>query len=375
MSELVSGRYYNVYYPGDGWKDRESSALNAKDCDDTVGWPDRDNPFRIVHNRTAVPVLNGELKVGESTVREYADCPINFTPQPLPPEAQFPWTIADREDQHLTVLERGNPSKAHVSVPTAIGELKDVPSMIQDWGRTHLKNAAKAHLSWRWGIKPVIRDITLMFKFCDAVSKRVKMFENLRDKGHISVRVGLGGDELMVRAPSRTTLESTLGYKQAYRDVYYTSKVWGSVRYTVNKTMEFPQTDAGMLHYARLLTLGITSYEALLTAWELLPWSWFVDWFVGVGDFLSTGNNTVGVQSSGVCIMRTTTSKTQYRDMGGGVNSDWFSVRGQYWERQSVKVRYVDTDPSAPYTVAATLPFLEASKLSILGALVVLKAL
>jgi hypothetical protein len=219
----------------------------------------------------------------------------------------------------------------------------------------------------------MIRDIQLMCRFQEAVDERIKELTRLRDKGFISKRIGLGKELLEVLATSRTTLESTLGYKQAYRDLTYTSKVWGSVQWILDSTTTLPATAPELAMLARRLVFGITSYEALNTAWELLPWSWFIDWFAGVGDFISMHNNTVGVTWSKPCIMRTVTCESKYRDIGGGVNSPWFKVIGPYWERQVVKVRYVNITPGLPFTVTTTLPFLEWKKLSILGSLAVLK--
>jgi hypothetical protein len=40
--------------------------------------------------------------------------------------------------------------------------------------------------------------------------------------------------------------------------------------------------------------LGKTAFNPLLTAWELVPFSFVVDWFIGIGDWLIAQSFTIG---------------------------------------------------------------------------------
>lgn len=157
----------------------------------------------------------------------------------------------------------------------------------------------------------------------------------------------------------------------------YTEKVWGSIRWRLVEpsspyNRELWTNYRERLLLAKRLTFGLTSYEALATAWELMPWSWFVDWFGHVGEFIAATNNTLGCDVSSICLMRTTTSRSEYAIK---VKPDWVSVIGEGSEFESYKGRY----PVEPWLIQVAppmffLPILTGRQWSILGALAVLRA-
>lgn len=61
-------------------------------------------------------------------------------------------------------------------------------------------------------------------------------------------------------------------------------------------------------------------------AWELVPYSFVVDWFVNVGDFLNSFTDTVGLSLSGefYTMYLTTKSKRRYRFSDGRIVTDQF---------------------------------------------------
>jgi hypothetical protein len=271
------------------------------------------------------------------------------------------------------VLAETNPSLPYVSVPTAIGELKDLPDLVRDWGGSLLKKVAKGHLSWRWAIKPMIRDITMLMDFRSAVDKRIRELVNLRDKGFVRKRAGLGKSEDLDEGTSEITIESTLGWYTGWRDIKYKQKVWGTVQWNVDPTFVLPRTDEGLARFAKRLTFGITTYEALATAWELLPWSWMIDWFVGIGDTISAYNNTIPMTHSRICIMQYTKSESSWRALGEGASSTWIHHHGNMFKRHEELRRFANISPFLPFSVTTTVPFLDKGKWSILGALAVLR--
>jgi hypothetical protein len=74
----------------------------------------------------------------------------------------------------------------------------------------------------------------------------------------------------------------------------YKLKVWSTVKFKPNGK---PAPNSGV----NLLTL-FDADKPLYTLWQLLPWSFLVDYFVDVSDFLGASYSSHSVRS--ICIMR-----------------------------------------------------------------------
>jgi len=70
---------------------------------------------------------------------------------------------------------------------------------------------------------------------------------------------------------------------------------YSSTVHTGHMRLDFVQSDG--LVTGTLVQLGITN--PLELAWELLPWSFVADWFIPIGDYLSSLDATVGWQFKG----------------------------------------------------------------------------
>jgi hypothetical protein len=266
------------------------------------------------------------------------------------------------------ILAKTNPSQAHVSVPTFVGELKDLPGLVRGYGRNLLKNAANGYLSWRWAIKPMISDLRKLLNFTKAVDDRTMMLMKLRDGRTLRKRVKLGEGKgglspgiYTVESKSGGGLSCTFEENHAY-------KAWGSAQWKLLPDSQLPTLGYGPLkQLAKELTFGFTSHEALATAWELTPWSWLADWFANTGKIIAATNNTVGCTWSHICYMRTSESRTQTYNFTG----DAWMLEGlqnqTYILTQKRKERYV-CFPAVPFPFPQ-LPILTNGQWSILAAL------
>ena len=149
--------------------------------------------------------------------------------------------------------------------------------------------ASNTWLAYSYGLKPLIND----------VSDAVKVLEKgLRDPSR----------PIVVRS---STTKSVSGFATDYG--CYHDRIEGSVR--VSGKIEF------WIDNPFLYTLEQVGFvNPLSVAWELVPFSFVVDWFVPVGEFLTSVVPPQGVAFVGGC--------TAYR--GDGTHVGWTTIPGWY---------------------------------------------
>jgi hypothetical protein len=135
---------------------------------------------------------------------------------------------------------------------------------------------------------------------------------------------------------------------------------WGVVRWLPNVTPGYNPNDLDLHKQARKLVLGMTSEATMRGIWDIIPWTWMIDWFVNVHDFTMQYSNTVPATSQAASIM--TTSETTEVWTPTSVSTGYTGGGGL--KSIVTKERYV-----GPGSLSAHIPFLNGSRLSILGSL------
>lgn len=358
------------YIPFLGNQTETQSFPMYKTCTDVVGNRKGDNPF-LAETTWSTPIWID----GTSGGHTYKKVPLqncNVVPAHLITHGMNATVL---NQAGVKVVAKTNPNAPSVGVPTFVGELKELPSLIKSFGLKHLKRisqyttgysfakeAANRHLQWRWGIKPMISDLKKMVDFASAVNKRMRWLERLSTGSPLHRRCAI--DE-------STSSSVSSGYVYSHgclincRFVTTTQqRSWGSAQWKIDDPIRFPFTHDDRLREARRLVSGMNPQAMTLTAWELMPWSWFIDWFTGFGDLIGAIQNHVSVKHSRICVMRRTET-----DKVGYIISQTGSVKitGSIGSGRITKQRYVVTNPN-PVTISV-LPLLEGDKWSILGSL------
>lgn len=415
---MVSGTYQNLSI-GSTTSRSKSTGLNGT-CDDVIGNFPNANGLEIIELSRNYPGLTGERINAITGVveRRFNNFPFNYSPGPFDPRAKFPaLTTLGKSNYAWRILSEGNPSAPDISLPTMIAELKDLPQMMRTWYRVlmnfqkdarwirrvvtwrenyrtgkpvpeyiskidskilpnflhHLANLAEAvangHLTWRWAIKPLIKDISLMCDFSYLVSKRFGELRKLQNGQTIRRRIRLAENYEYVNTPNQI-FHSEGAIIRGTRHVAYREKVWGTVKYKLPGGQLFPYDNRELLLKARRLVYGITTHEALATAWELMPWSWFADWFLGIGTVIKATNNTLGLVHSDCCLMRSTLSETGI-SIDPSLSDSWPKLLSDFHESYSRKERFI-VAPIIPFA-PTYLPVLTGKALSILTSLAVLR--
>lgn len=348
----------------------------------------------IVKRNTQFPSLVGtQLGFNQMPIRIFNNFPQGYQVEAPDPNAGVPApTILEQSNLAWKVLSKANPSTPDISVPTFIGELKDFPSLVKNWYGLFMHKAprfrgaapahwktllqrvpeiiASGHLTWRWAIRPFIDDVSSLLDASFLIKKRLAMLGRLSTDRKLRCRVSLG--TVSATANTRVPLHSEGCNIYGQQIDTTTVRMWGTVNYHLPPGQNFPKFSEEAYSLARRLVYGITAYETLATAWELMPWSWFVDWFTGLGTVLQACNNTLGLTPSGICVMRHAKSE-RVLQVDYSTVPDWVTLVGSEgyctYERKS---RYT-TGPLLPFA-PTYLPLFEKKTLSILASLSVLKA-
>lgn len=252
-----------------------------------------------------------------------------------------------------------NPNKGQIGLPEFIREFKEMPRLLQLAGNTILKKGAGAYLTYQFGWKPLISDAKKMMDFTGRVDRKVRELHELYNRGGIH----------RMRVTNRDTGIDTTNYTAGGISVssitLKTSRVttrrrWATTRF-VPTTLP-PRDESDYRRRAMQIVLGMDLSPS--TAWQLMPWSWLIDWFSNVGDYLVQFNNTCPVKATPPCVM----THTQTIEIHTRTDNITSCKGGELTLERNTKLRAI----AAP-TLSASVPFLTNRQLSILGALSIVK--
>lgn len=346
-------------------------------CEDYIGNFGGNNPLQIDIRDSHWPVLNGDFIHPEALIPwyRYFSYPCGqYSVEAANPAEEFPTlTLGDCSNLAWELLSKANPNVPAVNMPQYVAELKDIPSLVKDWGGSYLRKVAKGVISWRWAVKPLHRDLCTLEKFMNNLQERIDWLQKLRKDKTLRRRVSLGSER---RGPGllegEWPLDSlTQGNRLTVSETKFTRmKMWGVANFKLADEAALPPP--GRISDRRFATkwmTGLNSAGALSAAWELVPWSWMTDWFIGVGTVINATNNTVPLTWGHLSVMRWTESEKILNVVKKPAN---ISIKKSYRSTWTRKERY-PVFPLLPFT--SYLPLADSGKWSILAALAALRLL
>lgn len=271
-----------------------------------------------------------------------------------------------------TVRARTNPSRPTIVPMTLVQDLYDLPRMLRDVGKLirtprrllSPREQANQYLGAKFGWLPLIDDVHKLINVGEYINARVGELNRLYSAQGLKRRIRLGRNH--ASSSSVVTLASELGMNpnptgRISQDTQ--EELWGTVRWKpTNVPPGYRPTDAEILQLAKRAVSGFTTEGVIKGAWDVLPWTWMVDWFTNIGDWLVSSSSTIPASPSSVCIMRSKTTVYQHQIIS---KPQWLIDNGGVGIF-STKSRTIDNG-----SLAASLPTLDANRLSILGALFV----
>lgn len=255
-----------------------------------------------------------------------------------------------------------NPSKPKADIGRAIGELKDLPGMLFDIGKGLIKKSLAATggntwLTYKFGWAPFAADVASLFECQALVKARFDQLNHLKEHGSVIRKKNLW---------DQTNSTRGVGFNDYWKMSLETrarDHVWG---YTIWRTTDsFPDTPEDLFQLARKCALGLTLRPKM--AWDLLPWSWAIDWFANVGTFLQAMDNTAGLELAvaNLCMTQERLRRADHPVLENNQN-EHFNLGISDIEYYNVRKYRFRADPP---TLAAQFPILDNGQLGILASI------
>lgn len=343
---------------------------------DVIGDPKPypDHPMTLEHLSHKVAPLNG-VSIEGAWVTTFSNVWPNLS---FPSHLSLDMPAANA-GMVTNVIARSNPSRPVVAPLTLLQDIKDIPKQLKEFGDQvkpsrmrdgsyapkglNPKDIGNIHLGIQFGWLPLIEDVKKVVNFGSYTHKRAKEFKRLYESPsgqHSTIQLGTAAassDDGLV------DISTDHGhYIRSRASRMTTAKRWGTTRWIPHSYPPVSNRDAFYLAQAQRASAGLTVEGTLQGAWDLIPWTWLVDWFSNVGDFALLNSNTVPASWTSACIMTRVETVQTFKpeqivsSVKGG---------GGYLSRLTL----------SRYTAGALLdlhvPFLDPGRLSILGALYV----
>lgn len=296
-----------------------------------------------------------------SGLRITAGTPVSHLPIPSLP------LITDAAVRALSVT---NPSRPAIDLPISILELKDLPDLVRDFGRGLLRRFADGNLRYQFAVKPMLSDLNKLLNFTDSVDKQQQILEGF-GRGAVIRKATIFRGSAQTRPDTISVAHSSPSeFQFSVRNTMNTTSVhrWGYVLWTPNvpKFNKILGDKAFARRLARDIALGLTVDAS--TAWELMPWSWLVDWFSNMGDWIASNRSMIPVTPGTPSICTTWRSENFWvnTNNAAGIPHGTFS-----FVRKSVTKR---REKASAFFPSANLPLLTGRQVGILASLAAVRS-
>lgn len=328
-------------------------------CDDVVRTKHEPDcqPFHVLHYAIEGGRLNKSGAAGNGSHCENRYPTVYDTWNNFPHHSNLPGNPSDAVVA-ANAAYRTSPSKPYVDSVVYALELLDLVTLLRDAGNCVIKKAANINLAWEFGLRPLLQDFDKLLEFQDQLDRRIKVLNKLKSR----------------KSYRKTTQHGTYSASGTYfktlqsQGIFINRGYFCNTKQTVSAHCRWVPVgtwrqfgDADMRRLARKAVLGHTLDAS--TLWELLPWSWLIDWATNAGQFLSANRNIVPAQLESVSVIRHT--RTEY-ELPAETQSDW-SLEACRVVREDKDRRRVPVVPTAHFRV------LNGKQMGILSSLAVLR--
>jgi len=217
------------------------------------------------------------------------------------------------------------------------------------------------YLNLQFGIVPTVSDVQKLIeqlqspKLRSAVEQTLTNEHRVRkvvDKGTTSTIRPLTGSEM--------ALSSGLSGQTGYLSVTTDYRIWSSITFIDYQVTEFQR----LLNDLDSRLGGLGAVPTAIDIWNLVPWSWFVDWFTNLNHVITNlsylGKDGLAIRR-GYLMAHYSTREVHHRE--GLVVGSPFSTTGEILTERKYRVH------ASPFGFGYTWKDFDTFQLSILGAL------
>lgn len=214
---------------------------------------------------------------------------------------------ASIEAMTRALSERGRGSNSNLYETLAEGRkaLALLPSIFQNIRKIlskrsgRIRSSAEAYLAYRYGLRPLIQDAASIIEAVKADKGRIRE----TSRGYTSLSAS------GAKGTVHTWSTGSITFNNFISDVVSC------------RAMSLDEVSVD-LHYKA----GFGAKQLLTVPWELIPYSFVVDWFVNVGDFIGSLVPVPQCQPLGSCLVITRTRINNFTAVTSTANNGWSLV-------------------------------------------------
>lgn len=322
-----------AYYPYTGnLFTYDSSHGNWGTCADVVGNRDGDNPLVIHKYERRFPFCGGTHTVGNWTYTIVNNYVCTIFNEAIPNAEHYAPTM-DWPELAWAARQYTDPQRPEFSLPQFIGEAGDLPGLLSSipellmkrgrqaakavgrrtrprprrlppnakppsvWGaaaaaaKQTAGDAGSQYVGGQFGWRPVMQDLSAMLALARAIAQRLEWLLRLLNGYSIKRRMSLSSPFQSVVVPNRffNTMHFTVRgeHVDTYRIKHWVTARWGLSALVGTAPLPDVNDPDGLIAMAARLATGMTKNGLWEAWWELLPWSWLIDWWYNIGRLLA----------------------------------------------------------------------------------------
>lgn len=220
--------------------------------------------------------------------------------------------LAENNTLALQLLASTNPFRSEYSVPVALKELVDVSTMFKLAASSFASYVGGSYLNYKFGWTSFVRDVKTLHSITKTLESRIREFQSLNKHGGVRRSVKLGWKRVTYSDLNRL-INSTYGTTvRADVSGYWQCQIHGTVRWRLKPGFDvaLDKLQAFNLAVTQVFDLGELDSQ---TMWNLVPFSWLVDYFVDVNSYFAAHLGDGVIEHYDLCIVRESQSEFQFK--------------------------------------------------------------
>lgn len=218
---------------------------------------------------------------------------------------------SENAELYWELLAASNPFRPEFSIPVALKELVDITQLFKIAANSFASFAGSAYLNYKFGWVQFVDDLRVLASITTALERRIKEIQSLSKQGGIRRKINLRSKAVTFNYPDQI-VNGNWGY-------LLHANIHKSLSCTIHGTVRWRWKDGVILNLSKLeaFNLAVTKIFDLggldsQTVWNLIPFSWLVDYFTELNDFLVANLGQGIVEPYDICIVRQLRGRVSY---------------------------------------------------------------